>query len=143
MEFLLRREDATPTRTIGQLTLEGHFLAFTLEDPVRDGPKVPGETAIPAGRYELVISQSVRFGRLMSLLKKVPGFTGIRFHGGNRTTDTAGCPLVGLHRVGLDEIADAAPALNAFHALLADAVSSGERCWVTIMDPLPEGTLRA
>jgi Family of unknown function (DUF5675) len=69
------------TCTIGELLVDGEHECWTLEDVVRpDGQKVPGETAIPYGTYDVIITPSVRFGTDMPLLVGVPNFTGIRIH---------------------------------------------------------------
>lgn len=96
MKLLLQRAKSTSTDTPGQLFVDGAFECFTLEDIVRQpGVKVYGQTAIPAGTYEVLITQSPRFKRQMPLLINVPGFEGIRIHWGNKAADTDGCILVG------------------------------------------------
>jgi len=82
--------------TIGELLINGAHFAYTLEDVVReDGVKVKGKTAIPEGVYDVILSQSFRFKRVLPELLDVPYFTKIRIHGGNTEADTEGCILVG------------------------------------------------
>ena len=83
---------------IGDLFIDGVFFCHTLEDEKRaDGLKVYGETAIPSGTYNVILSVSNRFKRLMPLLLDVPMFRGIRIHGGNTSKDSHGCPLVAFN----------------------------------------------
>ena len=77
------------------------FFCNTLEDPVRlDGIKIQGQTAIPAGKYKIIINWSNRFNRMMPLVVDVPNFDGIRIHAGNTEKDTEGCILVGCYDGG-------------------------------------------
>ena len=85
--------------TIGRLYIDEVYQCDTLEDPVRGGPKIPGETAIPAGRYRVSLRFSPHFKRYLSYLHDVPGFTGILIHSGNTPKDTRGCILVGENKV--------------------------------------------
>lgn len=91
--------------TLGQLFIDGKKTCHTLEDAVREVPgrpveewKIKGQTAIPAGRYRVLITPSQRFGRPMLQLMDVPGFTGIRVHGGNNASHVEGCIAVGEER---------------------------------------------
>ncbi len=88
--------------TIGRLYVNGEYFCDTLEDRVRDltkEKKVYGETAIPAGTYEVRVTWSPTFKRNLPLLLGVPHFTGIRIHRGNTNKDTLGCILVGENKV--------------------------------------------
>lgn len=109
LDFVIFRDTIVDHWTMGILYLDGKFLAFTLEDPVREVVtakgwrwrseyKIPGETAIPSGVYPLMVTQSARFKRRMPLIANVPDFTGIRLHSGQRTEQTQGCPLTGRER---------------------------------------------
>lgn len=92
----VQRKWFSPKSTIGEMSVDGVFECFTLEDVIRPGGlKVWGETAIPEGGYDVAINMSSRFKRLMPQLLNVPGFEGIRIHAGNTDVDTHGCILVG------------------------------------------------
>ena len=70
-------------------TLEPHAIDWRREE------KVAGKTAIPTGRYRVVMSYSKTYKRRMPYLLNVPHFTGIMIHTGNSVDDTRGCILVG------------------------------------------------
>jgi hypothetical protein len=90
----LERQVFTARSTRGTLKINGVFECYTLEDTVR-AEKIAGQTAIPAGTYDVIINKSKRFARLLPLLLKVPQFEGVRIHSGNDENDTEGCILVG------------------------------------------------
>ena len=95
MKLKLTRHFFRPDRTIGEMEIDGKFFCYTLEDTVREaGVKIPHETAIPAGIYKVVVSFSQRFKKRLPMLLDVPGFQGVRIHGGNTPEDTRGCILV-------------------------------------------------
>jgi hypothetical protein len=96
LKLEVKRRRLEQQRTIGDLFIDGHLFCQTLEDVVRPaGEKVPGQTAIPAGRYEIRLTYSQRFKQVMPQLMLVPNFEGIRIHSGNTEADTSGCLLVG------------------------------------------------
>lgn len=94
MKLQLVRKVFSPESTVGELFIGEAFECFTLEDAVRP-VKIAGKTAIPAGTYEVTVTFSNRFGKLLPLLMGVPNFEGVRIHPGNRPEDTEGCILVG------------------------------------------------
>ena len=56
MELKLVRDIRKPECTLGQLFVNGTFDCYTVEDVVRPrGQKIHGKTAIPEGRYRVVI----------------------------------------------------------------------------------------
>lgn len=101
MNITLTRKEFTDKSTIGELFIDGKFECFVLEDKDRKletaggKAKVYGLTAIPRGKYSVVITYSNRFKQLMPLLMNVPYFEGIRIHKGNVAEHSHGCLLVG------------------------------------------------
>lgn len=95
-DLILKRFAVKYHSTIGGLYLpSGEWLCFTLEDEERN-EKVHGQTCVPAGRYEVRLTPSARFGRVLPELIDVPDFTGIRMHSGVTIEHTLGCILVGF-----------------------------------------------
>lgn len=138
MEILLVRKPSVDGATIGQLFVNGQFSCFTLEDQIREGPKVPGQTAIQAGAYDVQITHSQHFGRNLPQLMNVPGFEGVRIHSGNFASDTAGCILVGLSHAH-DSIASSRIALAELQPLIAGALARDERVTLLIVNPPKDG----
>jgi hypothetical protein len=107
MRMTVLRNSYGNASTGGVFVLGFDPFGYTLEDAVREGPKIPGETAIPAGRYKVILSPSPAFkGKILPELLAVPGFAGIRIHGGNTPADTKGCILVAKYRDRSDYIHD-------------------------------------
>lgn len=98
MKLKLQRIFKGKNYTIGSLFIDGEFFSNTLEDAVRD-KKIKHETAIPAGTYEVKLTLSARFGKILPILLNVPNFEGIRIHAGNTISDTSGCILVGENKI--------------------------------------------
>lgn len=133
MRILLNRTHHGSVNTIGDLSINGERLCYTLEDKVREREgqpvarwKVPGRTAIPRGTYKVVVTHSPRFGRPLPLLLNVPGFIGIRIHPGNDSDDTDGCILVGNTWSGGDFIGQSRLAFNAVFSMINAAHQRGE-----------------
>lgn len=94
MELQVKRMEFSEESTIGELWVNGVFECYTLEDKVRP-VKIAGKTAIPPGRYEVIINFSQRFQKQLPLLLNVPNYEGVRIHSGNTAANTEGCILVG------------------------------------------------
>lgn len=131
MKLTLKRTTFTDKSTIGELSIDGTFFCYTLEDIVRNGPKVMHETAIPYGTYEVVVNMSNRFKRLMPLLLGVPNFEGIRIHSGNTAAHTSGCILVGMQK-GVDTITQSTIAYDSLFTKIKGATQRGEAVRITI-----------
>lgn len=134
MKLRLERNPTKGAATLGRLLVDDEVECFTLEDKVRPkGEKIAGETAIPAGHYNVVITYSPRFQRLMPLLIGVPGFEGIRIHSGNTAVDTDGCILVG-RTAGDGWIGESRLAFNALYPKLELGCKSPDGCWIDIVN---------
>ena len=136
LKLELQRKEFYPDRTIGGFYINGKFCYFTLEDYDRrleaGGQKVPGQTAIPRGRYRVTISYSNRYKKLMPQLLDVPDFTGVRIHTGNVPTDTEGCILVAMkYDAPTHNILDSRIAFEDFYCRLEEGLEAGE-VWIEI-----------
>ena len=147
MELILERIAKRKTYTIGRLFIqrrvddeylagtENQYFCDTLEPTWRDyehgGYKVKGRSAIPEGRYAVVISWSPKFKAWLPILLGVPKFEGIRIHAGNTVEDTQGCILVGRNqRVG--EVLESRKWLYELKMKIVEAKEKGEAVWLTI-----------
>lgn len=139
MELKLQRKPSNDKATLGRLYVNGEWECFTLEDVVRDlGPdgkgKVKGQTAIPAGRYRVVIDFSQRFQKRMLHVLGVPWFEGIRIHSGNTDADTEGCVLVGQTSNGDNYIHGGSVAMPILYRKIEEALAAGEEVWIEVLD---------
>lgn len=150
MKIRLIRDDRLSDRTIGRMIEDNtsNQICFTLEDAEREPPLPEGKpqwddagvrawkqariTAIPKGVYRLVNTYSRRFQKILPELISVPGFTGVRIHGGNRPENTEGCILVGMSR-DLDIIHTCPPALKAIMDLISEAATRKEQTWLEVI----------
>lgn len=138
IELTLTRDVAGTNCQFGTLTCDGHpFTCDTLEDTVREiigAPveswKIPGETAIPRGRYLVKWTWSNRFQKFTPQVMDVPGFAGIRIHAGNTDKDTEGCILVG-HGRGDDRILNSGDTRDRLYELVQLWVGNDD-VWLTI-----------
>ena len=114
---------------------ENKYFCDTLEPTWRDyehgAYKVKGRSAIPEGRYAVVISYSPKFKQWLPILLGVPKFEGIRIHAGNTAKDTEGCILVGQNRE-VGKVLDSRKWLNELKQKIVEAKDRGEAVWITI-----------
>jgi hypothetical protein len=122
------------TYTIGVLMVDGEKFSDTLEDKVRDlksEKKVYGETAIPAGKYKVVMSMSSKFKRVMPYLENVPQFTGIMIHPGNTIKDTLGCILVGENKKK-GQLVNSRKYSDELNKRINEAIKRKEQVWIEV-----------
>jgi len=161
MELVLERIAKRKTYTIGRLYInplptynplqtsprggfslplggDGEGLVYfcdTLEPTWRDyahgGHKIKGRSAIPEGRYAVVISYSPKFEKWLPILLGVPKFEGIRIHAGNCSEDTEGCILVGKNRE-VGKVLDSRIWVHRLKQKIVEAKGRGEAVWITI-----------
>ena len=151
MELILKRIAKRKTYTIGRLYIreqvmdeylpgyEDHYFCDTLEPTWRDyehgAYKVKGRSAIPEGRYAVVISYSPKFKQWLPILLGGPDFNrkwqGIRIHAGNSAKDTEGCILVGQNRE-VGKVLDSRKWLYELKQKIVEAKDRGESVWITV-----------
>lgn len=153
MELLVDRRWPKDTYTIGRFFINGRMVCNTLEDADRGlnqydplqmikETKLPGETAIPKGRYRVrmdVVSpkyNAIQYYRnltegKMPRLERVPGFEGILIHPGNSPEDTYGCILVGANTIK-GRITNSRYWFETIYREMRKASDAGEEIWITI-----------
>ena len=109
MKIQVKRRFFGEEYTIGTMSINGKRFCDTLEDKNRDinhngkfdngESKVYGETCIPFGTYDVIVTMSPKFKRELPKLLNVPSFDGVLIHRGNTKDDTAGCILIGENKV--------------------------------------------
>ena len=120
MKIKVVRQVFTDKSTIGSLYLNDVFFCYTLEDKDRgldqsqslimiQAKKLFGITAIPYGKYPLIVNKSPKFGRLLPRLQGIKGFDGVLIHRGNSAEHSHGCILVG-YKKGTDCIMESTKA---------------------------------
>ena len=153
MEIKVERKWKKDTYTIGNLSINGKYFCNTVEDKDRGlkqtdslqiikEKKVYSETAIPVGRYEVVINivsakyKAVKWynslcGGKMPRLLNVPGFEGILIHPGTTALDSAGCLIVGKNSIkgGVTQSRDY---FKKLYKQMEAANKKGEKIYITI-----------
>lgn len=134
MELKLNRIFLGSSATIGELLVNDKYLCDTLEDRVRpEGEKVYGKTAIPEGTYEVKLTHSPRFKKILPEILNVPNFSGIRIHSLNKAEESEGCIGVGEWN-GKDTnwISNSRKTFDKLFKLLETANKNKEKITITI-----------
>jgi len=160
MELLLQRFSTGDESTLGILhEIEPQeqpfvddppmrFQCFTMEDQPNE-PKIPGETRIPAGRYQIKLRTEggmyKRYGDRfpwhsgMLWLQEVPDFKWVYIHVGNDDDDTDGCILTGDGAISnVPERGTVTRSVNAYKRLylkiMAHLGNLDNEVWITVED---------
>jgi hypothetical protein len=138
MEIKVIRNILANEYTVGKLYIDGIYICDTIEDRFRKiekkEDKIYGVTAIPNGRYPVVLDYSPKYSKLMPHILDVPYFEGIRIHSGNSDEDSLGCIIVGEYCPGVAGgwVANSRIAYNKVFTKLQQASDKGERIFITI-----------
>lgn len=151
LELLNRRISSGDEATLGTLfDVSGpdpRFFCYMLEDQFNE-PKIPGETRIPPGRYEIQLrteggmarryAKRFDFHAGMLWLQDVPGFTFIYIHVGNKDDDSEGCLLVGDGQISnvteRGQVMSSVAAYRRLYEKIVNALDGEEQVWITIED---------
>jgi hypothetical protein len=149
MEIVSKRTWFTEKSTISEVSIDGKHECFILEDKDRglddsmtleeiNKLKKFGITAIPYGRYKVIVTKSERFSKAaghdvyLPLLLKVKGFEGVRFHSGNKPEDTEGCQLPGTTRA-VDFVGNSRTAFIQLNDKINQALKKGEDVYFNVV----------
>ena len=149
MELLLERTEKNESYTVGRLSLlnriddeylageDKDFLYDTLEPPVRQiDPKgryiLTKPTAIPEGRYAVVVTYSRKYDKWLPLLLWVDRFQDVRIQAGKTVADIEGGNIIiGMYR-GDGRIVNAPNSVWNLKDMMVQAKHRGEPIFLTI-----------
>ena len=139
MKLKLIRVHGTEGFTEGKLYIDDVFECYTVEDEDRlleaGGTKVYGQTAIPKGSYEVILSMSPRFKKVLPEVIGVVGFEGVRIHSGNSSKNTEGCIIVGStnDREDDDWVGGSRAAMDQLMKKLDTAITAGDKVHLDVV----------
>lgn len=153
MKLMTDRAWRKDTYTIGRFFVDGMRFYETLEDRDRGlkqtdsldhilEVKVPGETAIPSGTYEVRIDivspkyKAVKWyddlcGGRMPRIMNVPGYDGILIHPLTSALDSRGCIGVGRNTIK-GKLTSSRDTFKALYRKMEEAVKRGETITIEI-----------
>lgn len=143
MELLVKRINFTEDYTEGKLYINGTYICDTLEDKDRGldnsmgvddilQKKVYGKTAIPTGKYHIIIDYSNKFKKNLIHLLDVKGFDGIRIHSLNEASQSLGCIGVGK-KTSDGWISESRKTYAIVHNIVEEALKKNENVFITII----------
>jgi len=142
MLIKVNRDNLRKKSTIGKFYIDDEYFCYSLEDTVRapGEEKIYGETAIPAGRYKVILrttgtiheAYKKRFGEEFHhgtlWIRDIPGFEYVLIHCGNTAADTLGCILVGAlyNPENPDKITSSEVAYRRIYPIISAALLHGD-----------------
>jgi len=144
MTIKIIRKVYTDKSTISEVFIDDKFICYTLEDKDRGllqqmsieeikKKKQYAITAIPLGKYEVVVTYSNRFKKDLPLLLNVPGYEGVRIHPGNTDANTEGCILPGSSK-STDFVGESKKAFEVLFNHIKQAIAKKEKVYVEILN---------
>ena len=127
----IKEERAVPEWFCNTMEPTARKLTSQMPQTVIRRHKIIGKTAIPTGRYRILITRSRRSGRWLPLLLNVKGFEGIRIHAGNKPEDTRGCILLGFNR-RKGYVLDSTRCVLTLVKMMTEAIAKGEKVFVEV-----------
>ena len=106
MDITVERINYQEDYTEGKMYIDGEYFCDTLEDKdrglddtmsVKDITKIKkhGVTAIPKGKYRVILSYSEKFKKILPEILCVKCFSGVRIHSLNFASQSLGCVGIG------------------------------------------------
>ena len=146
MELILKRFSGADESTLGLIFVEEKFFCYSLEDQFNE-PKVPGETRISSGRYQILLrteggmhsryTDRFDFHKGMLWLQDVPDFTFIYLHTGNNDDHSEGCILTGDGQVQnvteRGQVTSSVAAYTRLYEVITEELLQ-EEVWITIYE---------
>lgn len=142
MEIKVNRIARKDGYTVGRMSLNNKYFCDTLEDTDRGladtmqvneilAKKVKAQTAIPTGKYDVILTFSPKFKRVLPLLLNVKCYEGVRIHAGNSAEDTEGCLLVGENKAK-GQVLNSRATLERLMSVLLECEKKKEKVTITI-----------
>ena len=142
MELKLIRKYRKTDYTIGILYINNKYFCEILEDTdrgLKDSMsleeikkiKIKDQTCIPYGKYQILMTYSPKYKKVMPLVNNVKGFEGIRIHSGNTNKDTSGCLLPGFNKIK-GQVINSRETFNKLYSLIQTATNNKENVTIEI-----------
>ena len=142
MELKLIRKYRKTDYTIGILYINNKYFCEILEDTdrgLKDSMsleeikkiKIKDQTCIPYGKYQILMTYSPKYKKIMPLVNNVKGFEGIRIHSGNTNKDTSGCLLPGFNKIK-GQVINSRETFNKLYSLIQTATNNKENVTIEI-----------